>query len=171
MVDATKDEDVTGGVPEAADEATPAEAAVPVAPTEPVAPAGPAGAVVPETAAEPEVPTEDELAATARDAYVRRAPKIGAFITVGVLLGALVGLVAALIAGPGSPIRPDGSAFISALDGQGSVRLLMALSGAAVGALVGAGLAARADRRSVRGRPEQPAPPRPSRTGRRRPRG
>jgi hypothetical protein len=165
VADATQDEDVTGGVPDAADRATPAEAAASAEAAVPVAPAEAAEPTV------PEVPTEDELAATAQDAYVRRAPKIGAFLTVGVLLGALVGLVVALIAGPGSPIRPDGSAFISVLDGQGSVRLIMALSGGVLGALIGAGLAVRADRRSVRGRPEQPAPPRPARAGRRRPRG
>jgi hypothetical protein len=158
VAEGTRDEDVTGGVP-AADE----QAVVgPIAPPEPAQP----------EPAEPDaLPSEDEIAAAAQDAYVRRAPKIGAFITVGALIGALVGLVAALVAGPGSPIRPDGSAFISVLDGQGSVRLLMALTGAAVGALVGGGLAARADRRSVRGRPEQPAAPRSARPGRRRPRG
>lgn len=114
------------------------------------APAQPAPAEA--TPAAPHDPTEAELAAVAEPARVRRAPKVGAFITVGVLLGALVGLVAALVAGPGSPIEADGTAFISVLEGQGSVRFLMALSGGVVGALVGGLLAVLADRRSVRRR-------------------
>jgi hypothetical protein len=118
------------------------------------APAQPAPADAPPTARHD--PTEAELVAVAEPARVRRAPKVGAFITVGVLLGALVGLVAALVAGPGSPIEADGTAFISVLEGQGSVRFLMALSGGVVGALVGGLLAVLADRRSVRRRDAAP---------------
>lgn len=95
-------------------------------------------------------PTEAELAEVAEPAVVRRAPKVGAFLTAGVLLGALLGLVLALVAGPSSELRPDGSAFISVLEGQGGVRLASAFAGALLGALVGAGLALLADRRSIR---------------------
>ncbi|HEY0216135.1 MAG TPA: hypothetical protein VGC57_07075 [Cellulomonas sp.] len=145
-----------GGIGSAADPVAPL-------PARPDAPDAPEESAEEPGAGEDHEPTEQEIAAEAGDAYVRRAPKIGAFITAGVLLGALAGLVAALIAGPDSPIGPDGTAFISVLEGQGSVRLIMAVSGAVVGALVGAGLAVLADRRSVRGRPEVPPAPRPSR--------
>ncbi|GEA87848.1 histidine kinase [Cellulomonas cellasea] len=97
------------------------------------------------------VPDEAELARVAEPATVRRAPKFGAFVTAGVLLGAVLGFVVALITG--TAVEGDGgTGFISFLDGQGSARLLVALAGATLGALV-AGLAAVvADRRSVRRR-------------------
>lgn len=98
----------------------------------------------------PEVPDEATLAGVAEPARVRRAPKIGAFITAGVLLGALIGLVLALVAGPGSDLVADGTAFISILDGQGGARLVCAVAGAVLGGLAGAGAAVAADRRSVR---------------------
>jgi len=128
-------------------EQAPAEGESPAAVREPAAAREPAA--VPEAVAVPE-PTEAELAEVAEPALVRRAPKVGAFLTAGVLLGALLGLVAALVAGPSSELRPDGSAFIGVLDGQGGVRLASAFAGALLGALVGAGLALLADRRSVR---------------------
>jgi hypothetical protein len=68
-----------------------------------------------------------------------------------VLLGALLGLLAALLLGSGGA-PSDGTAFISILEGEGAVRLISALVGAVVGAFVGAGLAVLADRRSVRRR-------------------
>lgn len=116
----------------------------PSEPTEPTVPAdrGPA-------APEPE-PDEACLVQVAEPARVRRAPKIGAFITAGVLVGALLGLIAALIAGQSSEVVADGTAFISIFDGQGGIRALMAFAGAVVGAFVGAGLAVRSDRRSAR---------------------
>ncbi len=109
----------------------------------------PAPDATPEPGSRPE-PTEAELAEVAAPATVRRAPKIGAFITAGALLGALLGLVAALLAGPSSDLQADGTAFISILEGQGSARFLSAVAGAVVGALVGAALALLADRRSLR---------------------
>lgn len=96
------------------------------------------------------VPTEAELAEVAEPARVRRAPKIGAFIVAGALLGALLGLVAALVVGPDSGLVADGTAFIGLLDGQGSARFFSALIGAVVGGFAGAGLALLADRRSLR---------------------
>jgi hypothetical protein len=96
------------------------------------------------------LPTEAELAQVAEPAQVRRAPKIGAFIVAGALVGALLGLVAALVVGPDSGLVADGTAFIGLLDGQGSARFFSALIGAIVGGFAGAGLALLADRRSLR---------------------
>ncbi|WP_158609441.1 histidine kinase [Cellulomonas triticagri] len=98
------------------------------------------------------VPDEDELARVAEPARVRRAPKVGAFIGAGTVLGIVVGLVLALVTSAGSDVQADGTAFISVLEGQGSVRFLSALAGGVVGALAGAGAALLADRRSLRGR-------------------
>jgi hypothetical protein len=97
------------------------------------------------------VPDEAELTRVAEPATVRRAPKFGAFVTAGVLLGAVLGFVVALITG--SAVEGDGgTGFISFLDGQGSARLLVALAGATLGALVAGIAAIVADRRSLRGR-------------------
>ena len=120
---------------------------VPAQPAVPVQPAAPAP-----------VPDEAELARVAEPAQVRRAPKIGAFIVTGALVGALLGLVAALVAGPDSDLVADGTAFIGILEGQGSARFFSALIGAIVGGFAGAGLALLADRRSVR-RTERDARP------------
>ena len=100
--------------------------------------------------AESPVPTEAELAQVAEPAQLRRAPKVGAFIVAGVLVGALLGLVAALVVGPDSGLVADGTAFIGFLEGQGSARFLSALMGAILGGFVGAALALLADRRSLR---------------------
>lgn len=97
------------------------------------------------------VPDEAELARVAEPATVRRAPKFGAFLTAGVLLGAVLGFVVAVVTG--SAVEGDGgTGFISFLDGQGSARLLVALAGALLGALVAGTAAILADRRSVRRR-------------------
>jgi hypothetical protein len=126
--------------------ATPPDGPTPdrAAPRQDPAPSGAARSPAP-------VPDEAELARVAEPATVRRAPKFGAFVTAGVLLGAVLGFVVALITG--TAVEGDGgTGFISFLDGQGSARLLVALAGATLGALV-AGLAAvAADRRSVRRR-------------------
>ncbi|NKY10344.1 histidine kinase [Cellulomonas hominis] len=106
----------------------------------------------------PEVPDEATLAEVAEPARVRRAPKIGAFITAGALLGALLGLVLALVAGPGSGLEADGTAFISVLEGQGGARLVCAVAGAVLGGFAGAALAVLADRRSVRRAERERAP-------------
>jgi hypothetical protein len=111
----------------------------------PSEPAAPAPAAVPAP-----VPEEAELARVAEPAQVRHAPKIGAFIVAGTLVGALLGLVAALVAGQDSGLVADGTAFIGLLEGQGSARFFSALIGAIVGGFAGAGLALLADRRSVR---------------------
>ncbi|MDM7854596.1 histidine kinase [Cellulomonas alba] len=109
----------------------------------------------PATAAEPEpVPSEAELASTATPGTVRRAPKFGAFLVAGGLVGAVVGLLVAGLA-PGD--RPDGSGFLPFLDGVNAVRTWLAVAGLVLGILVGGLLAALADRRSVR-RARRPRP-------------
>ena len=77
------------------------------------------------------VPDEQELERVAVPATVRRAPKFGAFITTGGLVGALLGLVLALVIS--SPDTGAGYGFISFLSGYGTVRLLTALAFAVLG--------------------------------------
>ena len=81
------------------------------------------------------------------------APKFGAFIVAGALVGIVVAVLATVIVGwvsaDGSASDvPSGQGFISFLDGQGSIRVVMGVAGAVVGGFVGGALAARADRRS-----------------------
>lgn len=126
-------------------EAAPTTTGAAPRPASPTAPSD-----TPPTAPAP-VPDEAELARVAEPATVRRAPKFGAFVTAGVLLGAVLGFVVALITG--SAVEGDGgTGLISFLDGQGSARLLVALAGATLGALVAGIAAVVADRRSLRGR-------------------
>ncbi len=115
-------------------------------PVEPPASVDPAG---PDDDA---LPTEDELARVAEPATVRHAPRYRAFLTTGALVGAVVALVATVVVGRDSPVEPDGTAFIGLFEGQGAVRFVMTLAGAAFGALLGGALAAWADRRSLRHR-------------------
>ncbi|WP_448058814.1 histidine kinase [Cellulomonas hominis] len=98
-----------------------------------------------------DLPTEAELARVAEPATVRHAPRFRAFLTTGALAGAVVALVVTVIVGRDSPVEPDGTAFIGLFEGQGAVRSVMTLAGAAFGALLGGALAAWADRRSLRG--------------------
>lgn len=100
-----------------------------------------------------EIPSEQELEELARDATVRRAPKIGAFITAGALIGIVLGFLIALLfaqANPEDLAASQGQAFISAFEGEGAIRFLSAVAGGCIGALLGAGAAVWADRRSVR---------------------
>ena len=101
------------------------------------------------------LPTPDELAA-APDATVRHAPKFGAFIAAGAIVGFFVGLIATALVGPEIPLVTDGSGFLPFLDGENAVRTVMAVSGAVLGGFVGGLCAVLADRRSVRrtGRPD-----------------
>ncbi|WP_421743280.1 histidine kinase [Cellulomonas sp.] len=96
------------------------------------------------------IPSEEELAAVAEPAVVRHAPKYGAFITAGALVGIVVALILVAIVRPDVPWVADGSGFISFLDGEGAVRTVMAVGGAVLGGFVGGALAVLADRRSVR---------------------
>ena len=103
----------------------------------------------PVTPDEDALPTPEELAA-APDATVRHAPKFGAFITAGAIVGFVVGLVATALVNPEVPLVTDGSGFLPFLDGENAVRTVMAVSGAVLGGFVGGLLAVIADRRSVR---------------------
>ena len=96
------------------------------------------------------IPSEQELAAVAEPAVIRHAPKYGAFITAGALVGIVVALVLVAIIRPATPWVADGSGFISFLDGEGAVRTVMAVAGAVLGGFVGGAVAVLADRRSVR---------------------
>jgi len=99
------------------------------------------------------VPGEDELARLATPARVRRAPKFGVFIVAGAIVGAVVALLATLLVGSdddggrASDVE-QGQGFISFLDGQGTIRVVMGVTGAVVGGFVGGAVAVVADRRS-----------------------
>ncbi len=86
------------------------------------------------------VPDADTLARLAAPAELRRAPQISAFITTGVLVGVVLGWLLAVLA--------------SGTSGEGRTGAILLTAGGlgVLGATVGAGLAALADRRSVRSR-------------------
>ena len=92
--------------------------------------------------------TEDELLRAAVPATVRRAPRYGAFMTAGALVGLIVGLVLAVVVDTGAVT--DSGGVLPFLGGSNGPRLLSALAGAVLGIGVGAGLALWADRRSLR---------------------
>ncbi|WP_182112855.1 histidine kinase [Actinotalea sp. JY-7876] len=98
-----------------------------------------------QTPQDPQRPAPDEGAPTpaelarAREGRVRRAPRYRRFVQVGVLLGALVGVLLVLL-GPDVPTEL----------GRGPVTVFVGLTGALVGALAGAVVAVVADRRSTR---------------------
>ena len=96
------------------------------------------------------IPSEEELARVAEPATVRHAPRYGAFIAAGALVGFVVALIAVAVFRPAVAWVADGSGFISFLDGEGAVRTVMAVAGAVLGGFVGAAAAIWADRRSVR---------------------
>ncbi|WP_263118194.1 ATP synthase subunit I [Cellulomonas sp. RIT-PI-Y] len=101
----------------------------------------------------PELPTEEQLERVAEDATVRRAPKIGAFITAGALLGLVIGFLLAVLfarADEATLAADAGQAFISAFEGEGAIRFLSAVAGGCLGALLGAAAAVWADHRSRR---------------------
>jgi len=101
----------------------------------------------PEPGQEPTL-TEDELLRAAVPATVRRAPRYGAFMTAGALVGLIVGLVLAVVVDTGAVT--DSGGVLPFLGGSNGPRLLSALAGAVLGIGVGAGLALWADRRSLR---------------------
>jgi hypothetical protein len=113
---------------------------------------GPSVVAVPgQDAAADGVPAEAWLVEHAVPGRVRRAPRLGAFVTAGVLGGLVLGTVLSLLAIPHSGLSPEqGGGVLPALGGYNGVTLLTAVALAGVGALVGAGLGLRADRRSRR---------------------
>ncbi len=74
---------------------------------------------------------------TAARATLRRAPRFGRFAGVGILLGAVLAALAALLGPPGTTL------------GRGAIFLLLFLALGSLGALVGSLLAVVADRRSL----------------------
>jgi hypothetical protein len=86
------------------------------------------------------VPDADTLERIATPAELRRAPKVSAFITTGVLVGVVLGWLLAVL-GSGTSGEARTGAILLTAGGLG-----------VLGATVGAGLAALADRRSVRSR-------------------
>jgi hypothetical protein len=98
------------------------------------------------------VPSETELARIATPGRVRRAPKFGAFLVAGGLVGAVVGFLVSLLSPVSEAEKPDGSGFLPFLDGVNGARTWLVASGIVLGVLVGGLVAVLADRRSVRGR-------------------
>lgn len=83
-------------------------------------------------------PKSDSAVPVAGLTPVRRAPRYGRFILVGVLLGTVLGTVLAWWAGRGNRAADAGSGFLSVFDGQGTAVFLTAFSCAVFGALLGA---------------------------------
>lgn len=108
----------------------------------------PAMPVGPET---PDVPDEATLARVATDGVVRRAPRFGAFIGFGAVLGFVVGVVLAVALDRGDlALAGETGGVLPFLGGSNGARLVTGVALAAVGALVGALLALWADTRSRR---------------------
>lgn len=141
MPDSPRPADASRPADEAPDASTPATAAG----------ASPTGA-----AATTGTPDEAELVRVAVPATVRRAPRYGAFMVAGALVGMVVGLVVAVATAAGSGVTGSDGGVLPFLGGQNGVRWLLAVAGGVVGAFVGGGLAVLADRRSTRGRGAAP---------------
>ncbi len=84
----------------------------------------------------------EQITALAAPSTTRRAPRYGRFALAGVLAGALVAALAAILGPPGEVL------------GRGTIFLLLFLAFGGAGALLGALAAVLADRRSLR----RPAP-------------
>ena len=69
---------------------------------------------------------------------VRRAPRYGRFIFIGVLLGTIIGTALSWWDGRDNQAADAGTGFLSIFDGQGSAVFLTAFTGAVLGALIGA---------------------------------
>jgi hypothetical protein len=127
------------GTPVPGAESAPDGAPIPAAAQAPAPAADPSGAdsTVPDpTAPDLTDPDPTALDLIATPAALRRAPKYWAFIRAGILLGAIVGAVAATL----TPRAAD--------EPRAAVIWLTALSLAALGALLGGAFAVLADRRS-----------------------
>jgi hypothetical protein len=147
---------VTGGsVPAAPDEArTPAE------PTADAVAGADAGFVVRgeagthddgEVADDGALPDEATLARIASPVLVRRAPRYGAFIGYGAVLGFVVGVVFAIALDRGDLVAAgEGGGVLPFLAGSNGARLVTGVALAGVGAVAGALLALWADARSRR---------------------
>ncbi len=98
---------------------------------------------------EPATPDEATLQRIATPGTVRRAPRFGAFIGAGILVGAALGVILATVVDTGA-LTSSGGGVLPFLDGANGARAVTAFALAGVGALVGALLALWADRRSLR---------------------
>ena len=97
------------------------------------------------------VPDEETLARIAMPALVRRAPRYGAFIGYGALLGFVLGVVLAIALDRGDLLAAgEGGGVLPFLGGSNGARLVTGFGLAGVGAVVGALLALWADARSRR---------------------
>lgn len=110
------------------------------------------GEAVPEEAVPAEgVPDEETLARIATPALVRRAPRFGAFIGYGAVLGFVLGVVLAIALDRGDLVAAgEGGGVLPFLAGSNGARLVTGIGLAGVGAIVGAALALWADARSRR---------------------
>lgn len=91
-------------------------------------------------------PKSDSAVPVAGLTPVRRAPRYGRFIFIGVLLGTTIGTVLAWWVGRDNRSADAGTGFLSIFDGQGSAVFLTACTGAVTGALIGALVAIGLDR-------------------------
>ena len=113
--------------------------------------AGTAGADAATVAPGSYVPDEETLARIAAPALVRRAPRFGAFIGYGAVLGFVVGVVLAIALDRGDLVAAgEGGGVLPFLAGSNGARLVTGIGLAGVGAIVGAVLALWADARSRR---------------------
>lgn len=113
--------------------------------------AGTAGDAAAPVAPGSDVPDEETLARIAAPALVRRAPRFGAFIGYGAVLGFVVGVVLAIALDRGDLVAAgEGGGVLPFLAGSNGARLVTGIGLAGVGAIVGAVLALWADARSRR---------------------
>ena len=125
----------------AGDDARPTQEGAPDAGTAAAAPVAPGS----------DVPDEETLARIAAPALVRRAPRFGAFIGYGAVLGFVVGVVLAIALDRGDLVAAgEGGGVLPFLAGSNGARLVTGIGLAGVGAIVGAVLALWADARSRR---------------------
>lgn len=123
------------------DEPAPTGAPVPV----------PEAAASDDSSAAAPVPDEETLARIASPVLVRRAPRYGAFIGYGAVLGFVVGVVLAIALDRGDLVAAgEGGGVLPFLGGSNGARLMTGVALAGVGAIVGALLALWADARSRR---------------------
>jgi hypothetical protein len=97
------------------------------------------------------VPDEETLARIATPGVARRAPKYGAFIGFGAVLGFVLGVVLAFVLDRGDLVAAgEGGGVLPFLGGSNGAKLMSGVALAGVGALLGALLALWADARSRR---------------------
>jgi hypothetical protein len=94
------------------------------------------------------VPDEPTLARIATPATARRAPRFGAFIGAGALIGFVAGVVLAVVLDTGT--APGLGGVLPFLGGASGARLVTGSALATLGALVGSVIALWADARSRR---------------------